>query len=642
MNKKRYFLSLIALSFISVLLFFSNHIFAQYEYKISPDGKKISYLAPSNIGRTGLWIKTPGKDDGEFITDKAQGIYRYYWAFDSRHILYLRDSDGDENFHLYAVDTKTKTVKDLTPFANVKVQNLQLEKNKPGEILIGLNKRNKQYFDMHRIDLNSYKVEKDTENPGDIRWWLADPGLEVRAAVAISPEDARTTLRIRDSAETPWRDVIVWPFGETGLLEGYGSEIAVAFSADGNRIYIQSAYNSDLTNLAEVDTKTGKFLKIIASDTQACIWNVMGITLYDKAQVLFHPETREVQAVGFNYLKPEWKSFDSEIENDLEILRKTHKGTFDIVNRDNSGEKWIVQYFDDNSPGAYYLYDKNRKKAELLTRTMTNLNEKNNSAMEPVIIKARDGLNLPCYLSLPAGVSKQNLPLILLVHGGPWARDEWGYNGFVQWLTKRGYAVLQVNFRGSVGFGKKFLNAGNSQWGVGSMQHDLTDAVNWTVNKGIADPHRIAIIGGSYGGYAVLAGLAFTPDLYTCGIDICGISNVKTAIETMPEWWAPIKRRWLMRAGNVLEDNEFNRKISPYFHVDKIKAKLMIFHGANDPRVPVEESDQMVKAMREKGLNVTYITYPDEGHGIRKTKNYRDYMKHLGKFLAENLKNPGS
>jgi dipeptidyl aminopeptidase/acylaminoacyl peptidase len=270
--------------------------------------------------------------------------------------------------------------------------------------------------------------------------------------------------------------------------------------------------------------------------------------------------------------------------------------------------------------------------------------------MKPVMIKARDGMDIPCYLTLPVGVPAKNLPMVLLIHGGPWARDQWGFNGFAQLLANRGYAALQVNFRGSTGFGKKFLNAGNGQWGVGSMQHDITDAAKWFIKKGTADAKRIGIVGGSYGGYAVLAGLAFTPDLYTCGIAMSGPSNTKTNVEAMPEWWYLIKQRWLRRMGDVLKDDALNRRISPYYHADKIKAKLLIFHGKNDPRVKIEESNQIVATMRKNKKEVVYVVYPDEGHGVSRPANLIDMIGRLEAFLAKHLggrcqpyeKSPGS
>lgn len=606
--------------------------------KISPDGKYISYKTPSEKKIPNVWIKTIGKNDDRMVTQETtHGVPGYYWAYDSKHIIYMMDSEGDENFHVYAVNIETGVTRDLAKFKGVKAQNIQMSKNHPHEILVGLNVRDKRHFDMYRVNLKTGKLELDTENPGDVRWWLADHNLVIRAAVALNPKDISTTLRVRDSADKPWRDLIVWPFGETGHLEGYGSEIAVAFTKDGKALYVSAAFAGDQTQLAKVDVKTGKVIKIVASHPKASIWNVMTLTLYDRAQVMFHPKTGEVQAVGFEYLKPEWKVYDPELKKDFQVLKQVHEGEFDIKSRDLANNKWIVGFYSDHSKGAYYIYDRVSKKAELLFETAPHLKKYKFAPMKPLVIKARDGLDIPCYLTLPLGVPAKNLPMVLLIHGGPWARYQWGFSGFVQFLANRGYAVLQVNFRGSAGFGKKFLNAGNGQWGVGSMQHDITDAAGWFIKNGTADSKRIAILGASYGGYAVLAGLTFTPDLYTCGIDICGPSNVKTLVESMPDWWYLIKQRWLRRMGNVLKDETLNRRISPYYHAHKIKAKLMIIHGVNDPRVKIEESAQIVETMRKNKKEVTYVVYPDEGHGVGRPQNLVDMRGRLETFLAKHL-----
>jgi len=610
---------------------------SKFGFKISPDGKRLAYLKVSREGRVNVWVRTVGKDDDEIAANKANGIGQFRWAFDNNHLLYLSDCDGDENFHVYALDLDKKGALDLTPFDGVKAQNLLVRRNAPDEILVGLNRRDKRVFDMYRISLKTYDMAKMEENPGDVRWWLADNDLAVRAAVAINPENAATTLRVRSGVDEPWRDLIVWPFGETGLLEGYGSEIAIAFTADGKGIYIQAAFDSNTTRIARIDVETGKIMEIVTSDPEACIWNERDITLYSRPKVLLHPQSQEVQAVGFHYLLPEWRALDDEIKRDFQIISKVHKGVFDVTSRDNSDEQWIVKFYDDNNPSAYYLYDRNLKKTELLSCTMSQLNEKTFAEMRSVIIKARDGMRIPCYLTLPVGLRPLNLPLVMYIHGGPWARDDWGYDGCVQLLANRGYAVLQVNFRGSAGFGKEFLNAGIGQLGVGSMQHDITDAAKWAIDEGIADPKRIAIWGVSYGGYATLAGLTFTPDLYACGIDEVGMSNLKTFVESFPEWWAPIKQRWILRLGNVLEDGAFNKKISPYFHVDKIRGKLMIIHGVNDPRVSINESNRIVEAMRKNGREVTYVVYQDEGHGIHKYSNLYDMLGRIEEFLAEHL-----
>lgn len=607
--------------------------------QISPDGKFISHLAPSKEGILNVWVNATGKTEEKMVTHETKNNFmEYYWAYDNRHILYLRDTDGDENFHVFATDIETGTTTDLTPYKGVKAQNILLNAGHANEVLVGLNIRNKSCFDMYRIDIQTGKMKQETENPGDVRWWLADYQFVVRAAVAIDQTDSSTTLRIRDRGEAPWRDLIRWSFGETGLLEGYGKNLAMAFMPDGKALFVQAAFEGDQTQLAKVDAATGKVIAIMAKSPHASIWNIMGVTLYEEAQVLFHPKTGELQAAAFDYLKPEWTVYDPALTEDFNTLKKIGKGVFRITGRDTGGERWIVTFISDDRVPETYLYDQKTKQATRLFEPATQAKKYLFSPMEPVEITARDGMTIPCYLTLPVGIPAQQLPLILFVHGGPWARDEWGFSEFDQWLANRGYAVLHVNFRGSSGLGKKFMNAGTGQWGVGSMQHDLTDAVHWFVKKGIADPKRVAIFGGSYGGYATLAGLTFTPEVYACGIAMSGISNVKTSLDTMPPWWNLIKTRWIKRIGSpIMTDAAFNRRISPYYHADQIKAKLLIFHGVNDPRVSIEESNQIVSTMRKNKKDVVYVVYKDEGHGIDKPQNLMDALGRVEDFLAQHL-----
>jgi len=344
-----------------------------------------------------------------------------------------------------------------------------------------------------------------------------------------------------------------------------------------------------------------------------------------------------VQAVGFNYLKNEWTVLDPSIKADFEALAKVQRGEFYVGTRDRADRNWIVTYQTDDGPVAWYAYSRDTKKAELLFVNQPELAKYQLAKMEPVVIKARDGFELVSYLTVPVGVAAKNLPLVLNVHGGPWGRDTWGYDPESQWFANRGYATLQVNFRGSTGFGKKFLNAGNGEWGVGTMQHDLTDAVKWAIAKGIADPKKVCIYGGSYGGYATLAGLVFTPELYACGVDIVGPSNIKTLFGSIPPYWAPIKTQFVKRVGDVEADEALNQKISPLFHADKVRVPLIIAQGANDPRVNIREADQMVKAMRDRGLAVTYIVYTDEGHGFARPDNRLDFYGRVDEFLGKQL-----
>jgi len=609
----------------------------KFAFRIATDGRSLTFFGPTPEGKLGLYRQTPGQDDSVLISDQAPLGRGLTWGADNRHYFYLRDTNGDENFHLWMFDTQTKTGRDLTPFGSVKAQNLLISPNRPNEILIGLNRRDNRVFDMHRIDLKTYEVKFETENPGNVRWWSADRDLVVRAAVTCNAEDASMSLLIRDDAGAPWRTLKVFPFGESGHLEGYGSEIIIGFSPNGRELILSAAFEGDQTCLARADARTGEILNIIAADPKASVWTVMGPTLYNEAQVLLHPATGEVQAAGFDYLIPEWKVIDRELEADFKALRSARPGVMQITSRDKNDRFWVVEYDDDDQPGGVYLYDRQTKTPRLLETTNTVLTKFKAAAMEPVLFKARDGLEIPAYLTLPPGVVPKNLPLVLDIHGGPWARDEWGFNPYSQWLANRGYAVIQVNYRGSAGFGKKFLNAGIGQWGVGSMQNDISDAVAWAVDQGIADPKRVAITGTSYGGYATLSGMTFTPDLFACGIAVCGISNVKSSIDTFPSWWGPIKTRWIRRIGIDLNDEAAVRRISPYYNADRVKSPILIFQGANDPRVKYAEAEQMVKVLRDNKRSVEFIVYPDGGHGSWGGASFMEQIARMEVFLAKHL-----
>ncbi len=605
--------------------------------RLSPDGRRLAYIRASETGLPNLWVRTIGSTDDRMVTrDPRSGIAQYEWSGDGRFLLYFQDFDGDENFHVYSVDLESGLERDLTPFRGLKAQNLLISRHVPGEVLVGINLRDRRLFDMYRVSLATGAVVLDTPNPGNVRWWLTDHEFVIRAAVTLDPEDSSMALRVRDSKDAPWRDLIVWPFGESGLLEGYGSAQAIAFAPDGRSIYVQSALNADNTRLLRVDLATGRE-ELVAAHPKASIWNVAGPTLYEFAQVLFHPTRGHVQAVAFNYLVPEWQVLDEEIAGDFEFLAEAREGVVLVADRDQADRRWVVVFLHDDRPADRFLYDRAARTLERPFPPGSKLDEYVLARTKPITFRARDGQEIPAYLTLPPGVEPRGLPLVLSVHGGPWDRDDWGYDPTTQLFANRGYAVLKVNFRGSAGYGKRFMNAGSGQWGVGVMQHDLTDAVTWAVAEGIADPERVAITGGSYGGYASLAGLAFTPDLYTCGIAVSGIANTRTFFQAFPDYWQPIKRRWIRRIGDIERDDELNRRISPLFHADRIRAPLLIMHGANDPRVKLQEPEQMVKVMREKGLPVSFLVYPDEGHGIQRFPNLLDFLGREEEFLAEHL-----
>ena len=586
---------------------------------ISPCGKMLSYIAPSKDGVLNVWLKTIGKDDDRMVTnDTHRGVRIHFWAEDGKHLLYLQDVGGDENWHLYSVDIAADVVRDLTPFQGIRAQGIIGDKKHPNEIMVGLNLRDRTLFDLYKIDLTTGAIVLETENPGDIVGWQNDPDFVIRAAIASNPQDASTVLRVRDSKDAPWRDLLKWPFGEEGG--------PLDFTADGKALYIITTMGGDTSRLVKVCARTGKELETISVDPRC-----------DLGDAVVHPDTHVIQAVSHEYLKPEWKVLDPSIKADFEALAKTRRGSFSLMDRDRADKLWIVVYYSDDAPVSFYLYDRETKKSSLLFVTRPELEKYTLAKCEPVVIKSRDGLDLVSYLTLPPGLEPKNLPLVLNVHGGPWARDSWGFDPEAQWFANRGYAVLQVNFRASTGFGKNFLNIGNGQWGTGKMQDDLTDAVKWAISGGYADPKKVAIYGGSYGGYATLAGLVFTPELYKCGVDIVGPSNLKTMLASFPAYWAPMMKQIKLRVGDVETDEAFNKKISPLFHAANIKAPLIIAQGKNDPRVNIKESDQMVEAMRARKIPVDYIVYTDEGHGFARPANRLDFYGRVDEFLAKQL-----
>lgn len=511
--------------------------------RIAPNGQWYAYLAPSEKGVINVWIQDlAGSKPAVMVTnDQHRGIRQYNWTKDSKYILYLQDTNGDENWHVHLVTLQNKQQRDLTPFPKVRAANLILSTKYPQQLLVGLNKRDPKIFDMYRVDLQTGKMALDTLNPGDVIQWGVDPNFQILAAIASNNKDGSTTLRVRHDVKSSWRTLITWPFGESGDI--------IDYAADSKSLYISNTLNSDTEQLQEINPENGKIIKTLAHDTKS-----------DIDDIFYNEISHQIQAISFNYLKPRWKILDPTVKVDFARIKKWAGEHFIIVNRDTADKMWLIAVFQDNATPSYYAYHRPSGTKQLLFVSQPALSKYKLSSMKPIIIKARDGLPLVSYLSLPVGIAAKNLPLVINVHGGPWARDDWGYDPEAQWLTNRGYAVLQVNFRGSTDFGKRFLNAGNEQWGVGSMQHDLTDAVNWAIHQGIADPKKICIYGGSYGGYATVAGLAFTPKLYACGIDLVGPVNLKTLLASIPPYWLTTKKEMLLRIGDVEKDDKFNQK----------------------------------------------------------------------------------
>jgi dipeptidyl aminopeptidase/acylaminoacyl peptidase len=583
--------------------------------QISPDGTMLAYLAPRG-GVLNVWIKTIGKEDDRAVTaDSIRGIFNYFWGGDSKHMMYLQDKGGNENWQLYDVDLATNATKSLTPFENVQVQIIGSDKHFPTHLIIAMNKDNPQLHDAYHLDLATGELTMVAKNPGNVAGWVADNYLKIRLAVAPNTAGGMDLL-YRDMDGSDWKKILTWD-SDNSLTSS-----PVAFAQDGRSIYMIDSRDANAARLVKMDLTTLK-IEILAADS-----------LYDVSNVMINPDTYNVEAVAFTKDRNEWVVLDPAVKKDFDALGKIHDGEIMISNRDNADRTWAVGYLIDKGPIAYYAYDRQTGKATFLFYHRPALLKYTLAAMEPISFTSRDGLTLHGYVTYPPGMPRKNLPTVLFVHGGPWARDTWGYNPDAQWLANRGYVCLQVNFRGSTGYGKAFLNAGDKEWG-GKMHNDLLDAVNWATKQGIADPKRIAIYGGSYGGYAALVGATFTPDVFRCAIDEVGPSNLISFLETVPPYWTAMLDLFYKRIGNPKTEADFLKSRSPLFKVDAIKIPMLIAQGANDPRVNKAESEQIVAAMKAKGIDYQYLLFPDEGHGFAKPENRLKFHAEAEKFLAK-------
>src|SRR5215469_16957498 len=590
--------------------------------RISPDGSQMAWIAPHD-GVLNVWLAPISPDAGvdwaaaRVITDDTdRGIRQFAWAHDGRHVLYLQDTGGDEDWRLHDVDLSTMQRRDLTPFEGVQTELIATERDFPDEILIGMNKENPQLHDVYRLNLKSGELTKDLANPGLISM-LADPQLVVRAALQPHP-DGSASLVTRDDAGSDWREVLSIPADDamsTGL---------VSFSTDGKSVLMVSSLAAQAARLVRLNLETGD-TEVLAEDPEA-----------DVSGVRIDPDTREPQIVTVLKARSHYRVLDPSVAAHLETIRALHPGDPAFPDADDSDRVWLVAFTNDAGPVAFYAYDTATGSASFLFEHQPELSKYELAGKEPFSYAARDGLTIHGYLTFPPGLDRSDLPTVLLVHGGPWARDTWGFDPIPQWLANRGYLCVQVNFRGSAGYGKEFLNAGDREWGA-KMQDDLSDAVAEVVSQGWADPSKVAIVGGSYGGYAALAGATFTPDLYCCAVDIVGPSNLITLIETVPPYWAPIIAQFHRRVGDPKKDADFLWSRSPLSRADQIQIPLLIAQGANDPRVKQAESEQIVAALKNAGIDHDYMLFPDEGHGFAKPENRLTFFAAAEKFLSRYL-----
>jgi dipeptidyl aminopeptidase/acylaminoacyl peptidase len=593
---------------------------------LSPDGKWLSWLAPDN-GVLNIWLAPRDNPDAARVMTSStdRPIRQHFWAPDAGSLMYIQDKGGDENFLLYQIDLVTGKETTLTPFENTRVDIIGASDTIKDRILVGLNNRDPQFHDAYMLDLGTGDLTLVYEN-NSYAGFMADDTLTLRMAMRQNEAGGTDYFSIEDNA------VADTPF-ETTAMEDSLTTAPAGYTTDGSILYWLDSRGRNTAALYAQDTATGA-RTMVAEDDKADL----GGTIRDQ-------ETGVVQAYSVNYLRNEWTAIDAGLGASLDWLDERLEGDFGISSRTDDDATWIVWNDPLTAPTATYIYDRTAETLEPFYTSRPELEGAPLQPMHPVEIASRDGLTLPSYLTLPPGSDSDGdgrpdaeVPMVLLVHGGPWARDGYGFSSGVQWLANRGYAVLQVNFRGSTGFGKDFLNAANKQWGL-SMHDDLIDATDWAIAQGITSADQVAIMGGSYGGYATLAGLAFTPDKFACGVDIVGPSNLETLLGTIPPYWAPMVKIFHERMGDpgTAEGLALLRAASPLYSANKIIRPLLILQGANDPRVKQAESDQIVEAMKQAGIPVTYVLYPDEGHGFAKPTNNIAYTAITENFLASCL-----
>jgi len=586
--------------------------------RISPDGSRLAWVAPDD-GVLNVWVNEVGAplEAAEPVTaDRDRGIRSFFWAHDNRHLLYIQDVGGDEDWHLFAVDLDSGDIRDLTPFEGVQARVDHTDKRFPDRILVGINRDNAELHDVYDLDLASGELTKIVENPGFIGF-LADLDFQVRAGVAPKP-DGGMVLMVRETIATEWRPAL-----EIGQDDALTTE-PLAFTADGQGLWLVSSVGANAGRLVKLDLATGD-TEVVAEDPQ-----------YDVGSVRLHPDTLEPQLVVYVKERADYQVLDPTISDDIANLLAVDPGDLSLVGCDDADRTWLAAYMNDDGPVRYYAYDRETRRATFLFEHQPALAQYTLANMEPFSFTARDGLAVHGYLTFPPDGGRSDLPAVLNVHGGPWARDVWGFDPQAQWLANRGYLCIQVNFRGSTGYGKDFVNAGDREWGA-KMHDDLLDAVDWVVKEGYADAARVAIYGGSYGGYAALVGAAFTPLVFACAVDIVGPSNLKTLIESIPAYWAPMIAQFHTRVGNPDTEEDFMWSRSPLSKAGDIRIPLLIAQGANDPRVKQAEAEQIVAALTERGIDHEYMLFPDEGHGFAKPENRLTFFAAAERFLAKHL-----
>ena len=596
--------------------------------RISPDGQWVSWIAPDE-GVMNVWVAPlVDPENGKVITDdRHRGISNHMWSTDSRYVMFVKDNDGDENYHVYATDPNTGETRDLTPVAEgARAQIMGVSKDRPGVILVGLNERNPQLTDLYEVDIETGERSLIAENPG-YAGWITDNAYKPRMALVPKPDGGMQTVYLNEDltpgdlfADIPSEDML-----NTNVF---------GFSRDNNTVYMIDSRERNVAAGVAVDLESGARRTIVAPEKA------------DLSGILTDNETYEPIAYSVNYLQEEWTALNDEAASELAFLRDNLEGEFSVASRTDDDRIWIVYEGAAEAPGQYYVYDRTADTLTPWFATRPDLADAPLQPMHPLELTSSDGKTLVSYLTLPPGSDPDGdgrpdeaVPMLLWVHGGPWARDSYGYNTVHQWMANRGYAVLSVNYRGSTGFGKDFTNAAVGEF-AGKMHSDLTDAVSWAVSEGIAQEDKVAIGGGSYGGYATLIGVTFTPDTFACGVDIVGPSSLATLIDSFPEYWKPfLAGTWFRYVGDPSDPEAREAMIerSAISRIDDIRVPLLVGQGGNDPRVTKPEADNLVEAMQAKNLPVTYINYPDEGHGFQKPENRLSFFAAMEGFLGKCL-----
>jgi dipeptidyl aminopeptidase/acylaminoacyl peptidase len=580
---------------------------------LSHDGKHLAFIAPVN-GVMNLWVRTlaTGKDT-VVSKETTQGISDYVWAEDNEHLVYFKDKNGDQQYHLYSIDIFTKTVIDLIPHDGVTAQVIQTNRYHPGTVLAAMNERDKNIFDMYALDVTAPRESLVVQNPGDVIAWTADSNLIVRAALAQT-RDGGYALRTRADANAAWKQIAAWTAAD-------GMPSILAFGPDNRHLYMQDARSWPTKRLVSLDIESGADT-VLAFDSS-----------YDADQVMINPRTHVAEAVSFASDRDQWRTLGRNYRHSVDFARigSAYHAEFNIIDRDWNDSLWLIGYFSDMEPTEFALYGPSMQEPIPQFSELTTLEKYKLTPMSPFTFQSRDSITLHAFMTMPEGVDPDSLPLVVLVHDGPWARDMWGMNYTTQWLANRGYAVLQVDYRGSTGYGEKFIDMGDREWGA-KMQNDLEDGVKYMVDQGLVNPSNVAIMGESYGGYAVLAGAAFTPSLYKCGVEMCGPGDLAAYVQAFPATREPEKKFLESRLGNAA----LLKSRSPLFSAEKISIPLLIGQGANDPIVNKSQSDAIVGAIKNKA-NIQYMLFPDEGHCFMKAENRLKFYEAADKFLHEQL-----